>query len=154
MKLSVIVPVLNEAAALGPCLARLERTRRLGHEIIFVDGGSRDATVARCREVSDTVLTAGAGRALQSNTGAAAASGEVLVFLHADTLLPDGAEQAVAAAMTGDAVVWGRFDVRLSGADWRLRVVEWMMNARSRWTGIATGDQAIFVARALFDELA
>lgn len=148
MRLSVIVPALNEEQALPATLAALAGWRRQGHEVLVVDGGSGDATVAVARAGCDAVLSAPRGRARQMNVGAQAASGEVLCFVHADTLLPAGADAAVTAALAG--CVWGRFDVRLSGSAPLLRVVERAINLRSRLTGIATGDQAMFVCRHAF----
>jgi len=118
--------------------------------VLVVDGGSRDGTLGIARPLADRALVAPRGRAAQMNAGARAATGDVLVFLHADTLLPAGAAAAVAGAVAGGAR-WGRFDVTISGRPRVLRVVAAMMNLRSRLTGIATGDQAIFVRRAAFD---
>jgi rSAM/selenodomain-associated transferase 2 len=149
--LSVIVPALEEAEALPATLARA----RAGaiHELIVVDGGSRDATRALATPFADRVLTTERGRARQMNSGAAAATGDVLLFLHADTALPAGFERAIAAALADARVVGGRFDVRLEGASPGLRVVAAAINLRSRLTRIATGDQAIFARRAVFDAL-
>ncbi len=151
MRLTFVVPALDEAAGIERCLARLQDARARGHEVIVVDGGSRDATPALAQPLADRVLQAARGRALQMNAGAAAARGEGLVFVHADTLLPQGADAEVAAALAG--ALWGRFDVRIAGRHALLRVVAAMMNLRSRLTGIATGDQAIFVRRDLFETL-
>jgi rSAM/selenodomain-associated transferase 2 len=155
LRISLIVPVLNEAAGLTAHLLALQPLRSLGHEVIVVDGGSADNTVALAQSLADHVLqlpAQQAGRAAQMNAGAAAASGAVLLFLHADTLLPPQAQQAVQAAFTKGAR-WGRFDVRISGHSRWLPVVGAAMNLRSRLTGIATGDQALFVQRALFMQL-
>lgn len=152
MRLSVVMPVLNEAATLEPALRNLQGWRSHGHEVIVVDGGSDDETaaIARREGLADHVLQTERGRARQMNAGAAVAVGDVLVFLHADTQLPPSADQLLTAAWRDGNFVWGRFDVRLSGAHPLLRVVEWMMNWRSRISGIATGDQAIFVRRECF----
>jgi rSAM/selenodomain-associated transferase 2 len=147
---SIIVPVLNEAALVGDALARLQPFRERGHEVIVVDGGSRDATAANAAGLADRVLVAPPGRARQMNAGAAAASGAVLIFLHVDTRLPPDADRLIDMALDGPAYVWGRFDVRLSGRAPLLRVIETLMNWRSRLTGIATGDQAIFVETSEF----
>lgn len=146
------MPVLNEAATLEPSLRKLQSWRAHGHEVIVVDGGSDDETmaIARGEGLADHVLQTERGRARQMNTGATVASGEVLVFLHADTELPPNAEQELTSAWRRGNVEWGRFDVRLAGTHPLLRVVEWMMNWRSRVSGIATGDQAIFVRRECF----
>jgi rSAM/selenodomain-associated transferase 2 len=147
-RLSIIIPAVDDADCLATTLAALARLRRAGHEIIVVDGGSRDDTRGSARGYADRVLVAGRGRARQMNAGAAAADGDVLVFLHADSLLPGDAEAAIAHALTISC--WGRFDVRLWGREWSFRIIETFMNLRSRITGIATGDQAIFVEREVF----
>lgn len=147
-RLSIIIPVVDEAESLATTLPALARLRRAGHEIVVVDGGSCDDTRRRAAPLADRVLSSGRGRARQMNAGAAAASGDVLVFLHADSLLPVDADAAVAGALAVSC--WGRFDVRLWGREWSFRVIESLMNARSRITGIATGDQAIFVDRETF----
>lgn len=149
--LSIVVPVLNEAAGIEATLRALAPLRSRGAEVIVSDGGSRDATVALARPLADRVLAAPAGRARQMNAGAAAARADVLLFLHADTQLPDGADHLVRRALV--AAAWGRFDVRISGRPFMLRVVAALMNLRSRWTGIATGDQAIFVTRVGFERV-
>ena len=153
-RLSVIIPVLNEAAAIQGTLKGLQGLRRNGHEVIVVDGGSEDDTPRLAEPLADHILTGTPrGRARQMNAGAACCAGDVLLFLHADTCLPDGADGVVRDASQGLARFWGRFDVHLSGGHWMLRVVEAMMNLRSRASGIATGDQALFVSRALFEEV-
>lgn len=149
----MVLPVLEEAAGIRPALAALQPLRERGHEVLVVDGGSRDATVALARPLADAVLQAPPGRALQMNAGAAAARGEVLLFLHADTLLPRDAAARVLAALAPGGALWGRFDVRLSGAHPAFRVIERAMNLRSRLTGIATGDQALFVRREVFERV-
>ncbi len=150
MKLSIIVPVLNEAQALPELLERLLPLVKFDCEVIIADGGSSDgsADIARC--AGFTLVRSARGRARQMNAGAARASGAMLLFLHADTQLPDGASALVAQALSGSQH-WGRFDVCIAGGALMLRVVGRMMNLRSRLTGIATGDQAMFVTRAAFD---
>ncbi|MDP1904784.1 MAG: TIGR04283 family arsenosugar biosynthesis glycosyltransferase [Pseudomonadota bacterium] len=148
MKLSLIIPVLDEADAIAATLASLQPLRAVGHEVIVVDGGSTDATVARAEPLADRVLTAPRGRARQMNAGAAVARGDVLVFLHADTRLPEHAVSAIRAALRHR--LWGRFDVDIEGRAWMLRVVAAFMNLRSRLTGIATGDQTLFISRTAF----
>jgi rSAM/selenodomain-associated transferase 2 len=150
MRLSIVVPVLDEAPGIERHLAALAPLRARGHEVIVVDGGSGDATVALSRPHADRVTIASRGRALQMNAGAAEARGEVLLFLHADTSLPDGADEIIAASIGTRDRVWGRFDVRITGRHPLLAVVARLMNLRSRWTGIATGDQALFVRREVF----
>jgi rSAM/selenodomain-associated transferase 2 len=147
--LSIIIPVLDEAAGIEGCLAPLQALRARGVEVLVVDGGSRDRTRELAAPHCERVLEAPRGRARQLNAGAREAGGEALVFLHADTLLPERADAAVAQALERGAR-WGRFDVTISGSDRLLAIVSAMMNARSRLTGIATGDQAIFVRRADF----
>lgn len=145
MKVSIIIPVLNEAEHIADTLESLEPYRRKGHEIIVIDGGSHDDTVSISAQYADRVLHSDAGRAIQMNSGIDAASGDVLLFLHADTRLPaDAVEKLVRAVEEG--YFWGRFDVRLSGKHFMFRIIERMMNMRSRLTGVATGDQAIFAS--------
>jgi len=145
-KLSIVIPTLDEAAGVGELLAALQPLRHRGHELIVVDGGSTDGTAALARPLADAVLSAPRGRALQMNAGAAAARGQALLFLHADTWLPPLADLQVQQALAGGQV-WGRFDVRIDGRPRVLRLVAMLMNLRSRLTGIATGDQAIFVTQ-------
>ncbi|HLD67809.1 MAG TPA: TIGR04283 family arsenosugar biosynthesis glycosyltransferase [Pseudomonas sp.] len=152
MRLSIIIPVLNEVAHLPEVLERLAPLRERGAQVIVVDGGSTDGTAQLARDGVEWVDSV-PGRARQMNAGAARARGQVLLFLHADTRLPDLADQQVAAALAVGPRVWGRFDVRIAGRPWMLRVVAFMMNRRSRMSGIATGDQAIFVRRDSFEAL-
>lgn len=151
MSLSIIVPALNEAGHIAATLDGLQPLRRRGAEIIVVDGGSSDDTAALAATRADRVLSAERGRARQMNAGAAAASGEILCFLHADTRLPEGADGLMIDGLARSRRSWGRFDVRIEGSHPLLRVIAWMMNRRSRLTGIATGDQAMFVTRSLFE---
>jgi rSAM/selenodomain-associated transferase 2 len=148
--LSIIIPVLDEAATIGDALAALETCRGRGAEIIVVDGGSTDATMEAARPLADRVLTAPRGRGSQMNAGAAAARGDVLVFLHADTRLPPDADHLILRALEQTNCPWGRFDVTIAGESALLGVVAAMMNLRSRLTGIATGDQTMFMTRAAF----
>ena len=149
--LSIIVPMLNEAAALPVLLPQLAHWHARGCEVVLVDGGSTDGSVAMARAAGFRVVEAERGRARQMNAGAVQAGGEVLLFLHADTQLPAEADAAVGAALSDADHEWGRFDVRISGRAPMLRVVAALMNLRSRLTGIATGDQAMFVRREAFD---
>jgi rSAM/selenodomain-associated transferase 2 len=149
-KLSIIIPVLNEGEAIAAALDALAVLRALGAEVIVVDGGSRDATIQRARPRADRVILAPRGRALQMNAGAEKAAGDVLLFLHADTNLPPDADHVVLSGLERSGHAWGRFDVKIEGRSPVLRVIAWLMNIRSRLTGIATGDQAMFVRRAAF----
>lgn len=149
-RVSVIVPCLDEAAGIVTALAALAPLRTRGHEVIVVDAGSDD-TGDLARPLADRVLRAPRGRAVQMNRGAAAASGDLLLFLHADTRLPEGADRCIVEGLARSGCAWGRFDVRLSGRHPLLRLIERFMGWRSRLTGIATGDQGIFVARGAFE---
>lgn len=153
MKLSFIIPVLNEAKNISKILLPLSIYRQKGHEVIIVDGGSHDNTVELAQQQSDRVIQSQKGRAKQMNTGASEASGDVLVFLHADTWLPEHAALIIENNLKKTARSWGRFDVRLSGSKFIFRLIGEIMNYRSRYTGIATGDQCIFVRRAVFDKI-
>ena len=148
----VVVPALNEAAAIVATLQPLAAMRRRGVRVVVADGGSSDGTAERARPWVDRVIAAPRGRARQMNAGAAALPGSVLWFVHADTGVPADADEAILGALAAGGS-WGRFDVRLSGRHPLLRVVERMMNLRSRITGIATGDQGIFVTREAFQAL-
>jgi rSAM/selenodomain-associated transferase 2 len=150
MKLSIIMPVLNEAAGIEAALAALAPLRARGAEVIVADGGSSDGTAGRARPLADRVIAAPRGRGVQMNAGAAAAAGDVLLFLHADTRLPENADRLALDGLVHSSRNWGRFDVRFDGGR-LLALVALMMNWRSRLTGIATGDQALFVTRVAFE---
>ncbi|MFZ1642645.1 MAG: TIGR04283 family arsenosugar biosynthesis glycosyltransferase [Candidatus Contendobacter sp.] len=152
-RIAIILPVLNEEAHITPCLTLLQPLRRQNCELMVVDGGSNDRTVALAEPLADRVITGPRGRAAQMNAGARQAHGDILWFLHADSRLPPNAVTHIRAALARPDRHWGRFDVRLSGRHPLLRVVETSMNARSRLTGIATGDQGIFVRRDLFERI-
>jgi rSAM/selenodomain-associated transferase 2 len=147
--ISIVMPVLDEADGIVAALAALQPLRAAGAEVLVVDGGSTDATVALATPLADRVIAAPRGRASQMNAGAAVARGEVLLFLHADTILPEGAMHLIAAAVSASRV-WGRFDVAINGRSPWLPLVATLMSRRSRLTGIATGDQAMFVTRSAF----
>lgn len=149
--LSIVIPVLNEEAGIERTLERLQPMRHRGVEIVVVDGGSSDGTATRSLPLADRVITAPTGRARQMNTGAKVAQGNAIMFLHADTLLPTQADKQVLNALC-QKTRWGRFDVAISGKHWMLPVIAFMMNWRSRLTGTATGDQAIFIQRTVFEQ--
>ncbi len=148
-RLTIIIPALNEAANIATTLSTLQAMRTRGVEICVVDGGSTDNTIELATPLCDRVLSAEKGRALQMNAGAAATNGDVLLFLHADSLLPGDADKGMLAAVSGGAS-WGRFDIRIDGKQSMLAVIAWFMNHRSRLTGICTGDQGMFMTRAVF----
>jgi rSAM/selenodomain-associated transferase 2 len=147
--LCIVMPVLDEGEQLRVALRDLQHFRQRGVRVVVVDGGSSDNTMAIARELADLALVAPRGRAAQMNAGAAASSAQVLLFLHADTRLPDDADTLVQRAALAPCG-WGRFDVQIDSTALMLRIVSGAMNLRSRWTGIATGDQAMFVRHDLF----
>ena len=149
-KLSLIVPTLDEEANIGAALEAVQPLRRRGVEILVVDGGSADRTTAIASPLSDAVIMAPRGRAAQMNAGAARARGDVLLFVHADTRLPAEADRLILDGLAASGRLWGRFDVAIASAHPLLRLAASLMNRRSRLTGIATGDQAIFVRRSVF----
>jgi rSAM/selenodomain-associated transferase 2 len=153
--LSIVIPALNEAAGLEATLQALQPLRLRGVELVLADGGSSDATPMLAQPWVDAVVDAPRGRALQMNAGAARARADVLLFLHADTRLPPLADVLVLQAVqrSDKGACWGRFDVRIEGRAWMLRVVAVLMNLRSRASGIATGDQAIFITRGAFERV-
>jgi len=153
IQLSVIIPTLDEAACIGSTLHALAPYRSRGVEIIIADGGSRDGTTALAAAGSDRVVDCQPGRAVQLNAGAAAARGPILLFLHADSRLPDDFDESIRSAVNDRPIAWGRFDVTIVGNRRGLALIAAMMNIRSRTTGIATGDQGIFVTRTLFARL-
>jgi rSAM/selenodomain-associated transferase 2 len=149
-RLSIIVPVLDEEASIAAALQALAPLRARGAEVIVVDGGSADRTAALAGPLCDRLIVAPRGRAAQMNAGAGAAHGDVLLFLHADTQLPADADRLIVAGLAQAGRGWGRFDVRIAGQHPLLPLIAVLMNLRSRLTGIATGDQAIFVDKAAF----
>jgi len=151
MRISVVCPVLNEEKTIGAAFEALLPLKP--DELIVVDGGSSDGTREICRKWGVEILTAPRGRAAQMNCGAARASGDVLLFLHADTRLPPTAFSDIRRALRDPRCVGGRFDVRLDGDHWMLRVIGAMISLRSRLSKVGTGDQGIFVRRAVFEEM-
>jgi rSAM/selenodomain-associated transferase 2 len=147
-RLTIVLPVLDEAAIIVGALQALAPFRARGAEIIVADGGSRDGTPALARPLADAVIAGRHRRGASMNAGAAIGRSDALLFLHADTTLPDNADDLIDAALSRRA--WGRFDVRIAGRHPLLPVVARMINVRSRATGIATGDQAIFMTRDAF----
>jgi len=152
VKLSIVIPTLNESDQIELCLNKLQSLRNRGHEIIVVDGGSNDNTVSLASPLSDRIIQSEKSRSIQMNTGAAAASGHCILFLHVDTVLPEDVP-GLFSRIKDIENVWGRFDIRLSGRARLFRIVEKCMNIRSRLTGIATGDQVIFVGKELFNKV-
>jgi len=150
MNFSIIIPTLNEEKTIEPCLSALQPLRS-NCEIIIVDGGSTDNTIVIAGTLADKVVSSDKGRARQMNNGARYASGNVLIFLHADTSLPENALQLIQQKLNSSRK-WGRFDIQLSGKHFMLKVIAQMMNWRSRLTRIATGDQVIFVTRLAFEK--
>jgi rSAM/selenodomain-associated transferase 2 len=147
-RISIIIPALDDAEAIGRTLLSLAPLRARGVEVIV--GASSDAMIGLARPLTDRIVLADASRAVQMNAAAAAASGNVLLFLHADTVLPPDADAMIVEGLRDATWQWGRFDVRIEGRSIWLPLVAFMMNWRSLATGIATGDQAIFVRREAF----
>lgn len=153
VSLSIIMPCLNEEEGIAHALEALAPMRERGVEVVVVDGGSIDRTVALSRARADLVVSAERGRALQMNAGAKRARGDILLFLHADTRLPPDADVLLERALASTGRLWGRFDVTIDGEHRFLGIIAAAMNLRSRLTGIATGDQAIFVNRKVFEHV-
>lgn len=151
MKIAIVMPVLNESATLPARLEELAAYRHRGVDLIIIDGGSQDDTIEMIRAAGLAPLTSARGRARQMMTGAAKSDADVLLFLHADTTLPPSADRLILEALADGRHTWGRFDVHIAGRPWMLKLIATMMNLRSRLSGIATGDQAIFVTREAFD---
>ncbi|MCA3003619.1 MAG: TIGR04283 family arsenosugar biosynthesis glycosyltransferase [Rhodocyclaceae bacterium] len=152
MNLSIIIPAHNEAEQIAQSLVPLQSFRARGAEVIVVDGGSNDQTVSQSEPLADRVVISPKGRATQMNAGATVARGGVLLFLHADSILPNNADLLIASAIESGQT-WGRFDVNIRGTHFMLSIVAWFMNRRSRLSGISTGDQGLFVTRPAFDRV-
>jgi rSAM/selenodomain-associated transferase 2 len=155
MHFSIIIPTLNEAKNIKSCLLALQALKNssIACEIIIVDGGSTDNTLAIAGPLADKVITSTQGRARQMNKGAKKAAGKILLFLHADTFLPDNALEIINLSLSQTTGSWGRFDIQLKGEPFLLKIISTLMNWRSRLTGIATGDQVIFVNKDLFNQV-
>jgi len=154
MKLSIIIPTLNEERHIVATLAALTVIRKAGHEVIVSDGESHDRTQELAQGHVDKIISGSKGRARQMNRGAARAGGDILVFLHADTRLPDNAAQYIRQACSGGQKVWGYFDIALDARGWPFRVIETMINFRTGLTDTASGDQALFIRRDVFEQIA
>jgi len=156
-KLSIIIPCLNEADNIVSTLTPLQSLRQRGHEIILSDGGSSDNTIQLSKNRVDLCINSAPGRAVQMNTGAKAATGDVLCFLHADTIAVDDIDKKILSAFTQSdkhsGFKWGFFNVALDGSSWQFRIIERLINMRSCITSIATGDQGIFISHDTFDAL-
>jgi rSAM/selenodomain-associated transferase 2 len=152
-KISIIVPTLNDATSLDATLGALQPLRQRGHEVLVVDGGSRDSTIGIARKNADRVLMSGPGRALQMNTGADSSAHSTLVFLNADAQLPADADRLIHTALLPQSSIWGRFDIRFNSHAPIFRVLERGINLQTAWTGIATGSQAIFVTKRFFEKV-
>ncbi|MGB0467621.1 MAG: TIGR04283 family arsenosugar biosynthesis glycosyltransferase [Pontibacterium sp.] len=152
-RLAIVVPVLNEAQTLPDLLNALSHWQQQGCEIVLVDGGSTDYSVELIQAAGFKVVSSASGRARQMNTGAQHTKADLLLFLHADTRLPDNADAIVVRALNNTEQGWGRFDVCITGKAPMLLVIARMINLRSRLTGIATGDQALFFTRTLFERV-
>ena len=151
MFISIIIPTLNEEATIQTLLQQLQTYRQQGHEVIVVDGGSNDETISISKPLADKVISSEAGRAMQMNAGAAQSENEVLWFLHADTLIPSTAVENIQQALNKND--WGRFNIKLSGSHFLFRIIESMINIRSCISGVATGDQGIFVNKKTFESI-
>lgn len=153
MSISIIVPMLNESSQLPDLLEHLLEYKKAGCELILVDGGSTDQSAEQAEALGFTVLRSEKGRAIQMNIGAKDASSDILLFLHADTRLPENAGQIIARVFEDENAQWGRFDIKITGQALMLKVVAWFINQRSRLSSIVTGDQAIFIRRNLFETI-
>ena len=152
MRIAVIIPTLNEGLSIQKTLIELQAWRQRGHQIILVDGGSADATVSHAENLVDLVLLSPKGRALQMNMGAEHADADILLFLHADTILKEGADHLIIESLSKNKP-WGRFNVTFTSDKLIFKIIALFMNIRSCITSIATGDQAIFVEKQLFDQV-
>jgi len=154
IKLSIIIPCFNEAKHIQNTLEQLQKTRQHGHEVILSDGGSTDNTMLLSEGLTDHSICLAHGRAAQMNIASNIATGDILLFLHADTITPEDIDTILISSLSLSGKKWGRFDVKLSSKKWPFRIIEALMNIRSCISGIATGDQGIFVYKHVFDDLA
>lgn len=152
LSLSIVIPTLNESRYIEACLQSLQPLRVLGATVIVVDGGSQDDTAPLAQAGADRFIVSEPGRARQMNAGAALAQGKWLLFMHADTRLPEKMAEAV-MAWDYSKSVWGFFFVRLDSGRLAFRVIEWFMNRRAYYTSIGTGDQCQFVQRKVFEQI-
>jgi len=153
LKLSIIIPCLNEAEHITQTLLKLQELRNQGHEVILCDGGSRDKTLQLAKNLVDHILNTQAGRAKQMNAGSKLATGDILCFLHADTIIPADFANLITGTLSDSDRIWGRFDIRLSNTSLTYKVIAWFINKRSCISGVATGDQGIFIINNKFLKL-
>lgn len=152
MRIAVIIPALNEAQFIQQTLFNLQAWRQKGHQVLLVDGGSTDETLTLAEPLVDELLVSEPGRALQMNMGAEHADADILLFLHADTLISENADQHIIASIA-QGNDWGRFNVAFSSGRLVFRIIAFFINLRSCLSSIATGDQAIYVDKLLFDRV-
>jgi rSAM/selenodomain-associated transferase 2 len=150
-KISIVIPVLNEANTINTVLTRILGTSNL--EVIVVDGGSQDETVALAQSVGVKVIAATGGRASQMNAGAGVATGSVLLFLHADTHLPPAFDTLVRQVLQNTGTIAGAFELRIDAELWGIRLIEKMVNLRSHFLSLPYGDQAIFLKTSTFKKI-
>lgn len=151
MPISIIIPALNEEKSIKALLQQLQIYRQQGHEVIVVDAGSHDETVSISSSLADKVITSDVGRARQMNKGVAESKNDVLWFLHADTSISENVIETIQESL--NKYDWGRFNIKLSGSHLLFRIIEKMINVRSCFSGIATGDQGVFVKRKIFESI-
>ncbi len=153
MIISVIIPTFNESKNITATLKQLQALRKNGHKVLLADGGSTDNTIALAAPFVDEIIISEKGRATQMNSAAVKTQSDVLWFLHADTLVPENSDTIICRHLENTRKVWGRFNIQLSGQNFLFRVIENMINLRSKLTGIATGDQGIFIQQDIFKKL-
>lgn len=151
-KISIIIPCLNEEENILETLLPLQKSRQRGHEIILCDGGSTDSTITLSTPYVDKIITSNKGRAIQMNNGAASATGNIFCFLHADTIATENIDSLIISALHSNKL-WGRFNIRLNNNKWPFRIIESLINIRSCISGIASGDQGIFIHSSVFNKL-